>query len=187
MSVATEFRTGMGAPWLDLLTTRVQRYSDAPVELLTDAAVTEEWLGKYDLAPTTAVTVDDVAVLRDLRETLHRSAAATIRATAIPPRDMRTITATLAADRPPRMRRGPTSLLVARPRSADEAFARLARQAVEDLAGPQRALLRPCGDSECYGIFLNHTGRRRWCSDERCGVRARVRSHRARIRAAKLS
>ena len=185
--MATEFRTGMGAPWLDLLTTRAQRYSDAPVELLTDPGVTEQWLGQYDLAPTTAVSGDDVGVLRELREALHRSAIATIRASAITPRDMRTITAALAADRPLRVRRAPTSLLVARPLSAGEAFARLARDAAEDLVGPQRSLLRPCGDSECSGIFLNHTGRRRWCSDERCGVRARVRSHRARVRAATLS
>ena len=177
----------MGAPWLDLLTTRGHRYSDSPVELLTDTGATLEWLRRYDLAPTAAVTADDVEVLRDLRETLHRAAVAAVHNTAISPQDTRTITAALAADRPLRVRRGPTSLLATRPRSAAEAFARLARSAAEDLVGPQRKLLRPCGDSECSGIFLDHTGRRHWCSDERCGVRSRVRSHRARMRAAKLS
>ena len=177
----------MGAPWLDLLTTRVNRYSDSPGELLTDAAAVQEWLRRYDLAPRAPTTAEDVDVLRDLRETLHRAAIAAIHNRAISPHDMRTITAALAADRPLRVRRGPTSLLAARPVSVGEAFARLARTAVEELVGPQRALLRPCGDLECSGVFLDHTGRRRWCSDERCGVRARVRSHRARMRAAKLS
>ena len=34
---------------------------------------------------------------------------------------------------------------------------------------------RTCDDETCAGIFIDHSGRRRWCSDERCGVRARVR------------
>ena len=32
-------------------------------------------------------------------------------------------------------------------------------------------------------IFLDETGRRRWCADERCGVKLRVRAHRARQKA----
>jgi predicted RNA-binding Zn ribbon-like protein len=64
-----------------------------------------------------------------------------------------------------------------------EALARLARQSIDDLTGPTRGRLRACGDDTCAGIFLDDTGRRRWCADERCGVRARVRAHRARQKA----
>ena len=77
-----------------------------------------------------------------------------------------------------------TAAHIARGLSAADALraGRLVRDAVQDLSGPRRAHLRACGDETCSGIFLDHNGRRRWCSDERCGNRVRVRAHRARTR-----
>jgi predicted RNA-binding Zn ribbon-like protein len=71
--------------------------------------------------------------------------------------------------------------------TAAEALARVARAAVQDLSGPTGTHLRPCGDDACSGIFVDYTGRRHWCSDERCGNRARVRAHRARAREGKTA
>jgi predicted RNA-binding Zn ribbon-like protein len=93
----------------------------------------------------------------------------------------------LARDAPLRLRRRAGMLVASRPASAREALARLARQAVDDLTEPHPARLRACGDDECSGIFVDPTGRRRWCSDERCGVKARVRAHRARARAGEVA
>ncbi|MFI5897355.1 CGNR zinc finger domain-containing protein [Actinoplanes sp. NPDC051513] len=76
------------------------------------------------------------------------------------------------------------ALRLAPPAEVSVALAWLARQAAADLTGPTRQRLHACGDDACSGIFIDHTGRRRWCSDERCGVRARVRAQRARARAA---
>ena len=79
---------------------------------------------------------------------------------------------------------GPLMAAVGRPETAEEALGRLARNAVHDLSDPYSPQLRACGDDTCSGIFLDPTGRRRWCSDERCGNRLRVRAHRARAQKA---
>jgi predicted RNA-binding Zn ribbon-like protein len=96
--------------------------------------------------------------------------------------DVKILQEALASDQPLRIRRSGTDLEVVRPADVSVALGRLARQAAGDLTGPTRGRLHACGDDTCSGIFIDHTGRRRWCSDERCGVRARVRAHRARAR-----
>jgi predicted RNA-binding Zn ribbon-like protein len=65
------------------------------------------------------------------------------------------------------------------PSTLTAALARLARQTVEQLPD---APLRACADDECRLAYLDPGGRRRWCSPETCGVKARVRAHRARAR-----
>ena len=178
----TTFRTGYGASWLDFLATLTNRYKAEPVEHLPDPAAARHWLAQHGLEPAFPVGEIDLAHLRELREALHRAAVATTRGEVPGAEDMRVINKQLARDEPVRLRRGTDSFVATRPQTPAQAIARLARQAAEDLTGPQRALLRPCGDLECSGIFLDPTGRRRWCSDELCGVRARVRAHRARAR-----
>jgi predicted RNA-binding Zn ribbon-like protein len=186
----TEFRTGYGAAWLDLLASLTGRYLETTRELLPDPEAARRWLAEHDLEPVAPVTEADLQALRALREAVHRTAAATVRGDRPTDSDLETIDRALADDRPGRLEPGALDLgaadtgrlVLSRPRTPAEAAGRLARHAVDDLSGPHRELLRFCGDSDCAGIFLDHTGRRRWCADERCGVRARVRAHRARAR-----
>jgi predicted RNA-binding Zn ribbon-like protein len=186
----TEFRTGYGAAWLDLLASLTGRYLETTRELLPDPEAARRWLAEHDLEPVAPVTEADLQALRALREAVHRTAAATVRGDRPTDSDLETIDRALADDRPGRLEPGALDLgaadtgrlVLSRPRTPAEAAGRLARHAVDDLSGPRRGLLRFCGDSDCAGIFLDHTGRRRWCADERCGVRARVRAHRARAR-----
>ncbi|MGI8879211.1 MAG: CGNR zinc finger domain-containing protein [Jatrophihabitans sp.] len=182
----TNFRSGYGATWLDLLATVRNRYKpQSMTDYLADPAALRAWLTEHDLQPTGAVTDSDLSRTRELREALHRTVLAVLASTGPAASDLRLMDAALAADRPLRVRRTADTLRVARPVSVDEALARLTRQAVTDLADPQRTSLRSCGDDVCSGVFLDPTGRRRWCSDELCGVRHRVREHRARARAAR--
>jgi predicted RNA-binding Zn ribbon-like protein len=178
-----DFRTGNGAAWLDFLASLLGRYRDTPQEFLADPAALQAWFRAFELAPERTPRPEDVRFARELREALHAAAAAALHAVAPPSAATRTIEAALAADRPLHLRRGASGLQIARPQTAREALARLARAAVHDLAGPARAQLRACGDDTCSGIYLDPTGRRCWCSDERCGNRARVRAHRARVKA----
>jgi len=178
----SDFRTGYGASWLDFLATRIGRYQDAQRELLPDLAALRAFLAEHDLTPAEAPTARDVELARELREALHGAAVAAVRGDAPAAAAVREIESALTADRPLRIRRSAAGLRAQRPDSPREALARLARAAVEVLAGPERGLLRACGDDTCAGIFLDHGGRRRWCSDERCGNRARVRAHRARAK-----
>jgi predicted RNA-binding Zn ribbon-like protein len=179
-----DFRTGYGAAWLDLLATRLGRYSGGePTELLADPAALRRWLGQHDLVPAGRIRADDVVRAQAVRESLHGLAAASVAGRKPKLADVRLVRAALAADSPPQLRSTPDGLRAQRPADSAQALGRLARQAVDQLVGPERARLRACGDEMCAGIFLDDTGRRRWCADERCGVKARVRAHRARQKA----
>lgn len=177
-----DFRTGYGRDWLDFAITLVDRYGATPRDLVESPARLRAWLTEWDLAPTGAVTDDDVARARRLREALHGLARSAATEQDPEGHDVRVVHDALADDVPPGLRRTGGSLVASRPVTTRQALARLARQAVDDLTGTNLARLRACGDDECSGIFLDPTGRRRWCSDERCGVKARVRAHRARKR-----
>src|SRR3954447_16791358 len=58
----------------------------------------------------------------------------------------------------------------------------VAADAVELLADPAR--VRRCPGHRCGWLFFDTTGRRRWCSMELCGARAKMRRLYARKRAA---
>jgi predicted RNA-binding Zn ribbon-like protein len=179
------FRTGYGRDWLDFAVTLVGRYTEVPQDLVDTPAQLRAWLTEWGLAPADPVSEDDVARAQGLRDALHGLAKATAFGEAPTPGDVRVVDASLLDDMPVALRRKGTSVVASRPGTAREALARLARQAADDLTGPDPVRLRACGDDECSGIFVDPTGRRRWCSDERCGVKARVRAHRARAREAR--
>jgi predicted RNA-binding Zn ribbon-like protein len=134
------------------------------------------------MVPAGPVTDDDVAQAGALREALHGLARAVATEQAPSARDVRVVNAALLDTPSMELHRSGTTMTVGRPATTREALARLAHQAADDLTGPNRPRLRACGDDACSGIFVDPTGRRRWCSDERCGVKARVRAHRARKR-----
>lgn len=180
----TKFRSGNGAPWLDLLATLGGRYRARPVDALASPALLREWLRQHGLEPSGAVTEDDLVAARELREAVHRVTAGSLRGEPPAPADRRTIAGALAADQPLRLNPRASELAVTRPATTAEALARLARDAVQDLVGDRRGQLHACGDDTCSGIFLDGTGRRRWCSDQTCGNRLRVRAHRARTQPA---
>jgi predicted RNA-binding Zn ribbon-like protein len=180
---ASGFRTGNGADWLDFLATLLGRYKDEQVEMLGSPDDLRAWLRDHGLEPAAGITSSDLEVARSLREGLHRLATATVRGEAAATSDVRLLNEVLSGAASVQVRRKAFALTTTRPASTSAALARLAHQAAMDLTGPARERLRFCGDDTCSGVFLDHSGRRRWCSDERCGVRARVRAHRARARA----
>jgi predicted RNA-binding Zn ribbon-like protein len=179
-----EFRTGNGAAWLDLLATLKNRYRASPIDALESPTRLRAWLRQNALEPAGPVTEGDLTQVREVREALHRAAAAAVRNEPPKPGDIRLLGTALRADRPVRVRSQQSRLVLARPATTAEALARLTRDAVADLSGPRREQLRACGDDTCSGIFLDPTGRRRWCSDQTCGNRLRVRAHRSRVRPA---
>ena len=58
----------------------------------------------------------------------------------------------------------------------------VAQDAVDILGGPRAARLKRCEGSRCALLFVDtsRSGRRRWCSMQRCGNRAKVAAHRRR-------
>ncbi|HEX4016795.1 MAG TPA: CGNR zinc finger domain-containing protein [Frankiaceae bacterium] len=174
-----EFRSGNGAAWLDLLATVNGRYRPVSDDAIETPAALRAWLSANAMEPTSAVTDGDVRQFQTIREALHHLAAASVRGEPMPTPDVRLLTLALQGDRALNVRRHRDGLAIGRPATAAEALGRLARSAVHDLSDRYAPQLRACGDDTCSGIFLDPTGRRRWCSDERCGNRMRVRAHRA--------
>jgi predicted RNA-binding Zn ribbon-like protein len=176
----SQFRSGNGAAWLDLLSTQSGRYRESQVDAIGDPQSLRAWLRANDLEPAGAVRAEDVALVAATREALHRITVAAAAGRPPAPADLRVLEHALAADRGIRVHADGGGLRLRRPTSAAEALAWLVRAAVQDLTGPARAHLHACGDATCSSFFLDPTGRRRWCTDQSCGNRLRVRAHRAR-------
>jgi predicted RNA-binding Zn ribbon-like protein len=174
-----EHRFDTGAAWLDLLATRGHAYGGEPIERLNDLPALRAWLDHERLIPVAPVAEADVARVRALRETLRPLVLAVLDGDE--PADVALLQPWLDADEPvcAVVRDGRPA--AAPPSTLDAALARLARQAVEQLPD---AALAACADPDCRMAYIDPTGRRRWCSPQRCGVKARVRAHRARARGA---
>jgi predicted RNA-binding Zn ribbon-like protein len=67
----------------------------------------------------------------------------------------------------------------------DQCLGVIARDAIDLLTGPQRALLRTCAAEDCSGLYvdLSRGQRRKWCTTTGCGNRTRVNAHRNRRKA----
>jgi predicted RNA-binding Zn ribbon-like protein len=62
----------------------------------------------------------------------------------------------------------------------------LAREAADLLAGTDLRHVRACPGTHCGWLFVDPSGRRRWCTMEVCGNRAKARRHAERRRAGRV-
>jgi len=64
-----------------------------------------------------------------------------------------------------------------------QALAELAREAVELFGSETVGRIRECSADDCALVYLDdsRSNNRRWCSMQRCGNRAKVRAHRAKV------
>ena len=81
----------------------------------------------------------------------------------------------------PHLLPGPTQAWVG-VQGARSVLSSVARDAIDVIGGPRAARLKRCDGSRCALVFVDtsRSGRRRWCSMERCGNRAKVAAHRRR-------
>ncbi|WP_030544550.1 ABATE domain-containing protein [Streptomyces albus] len=125
---------------------------------------------------------DDAAAGRRLRDALWRLARAVIAGGPLPSGD--TDEVNRAAAHPALVPRiAPDGARAwAPPVTGAQALSSIARDAVDLLTGPDAGRVRECGAGDCPLVFvdLSRSGRRRWCSMERCGNRHKVRALRAR-------
>lgn len=88
------------------------------------------------------------------------------------------------ADIPPALAGGSRQAGRSRAR-AGQAFAAMAREAVEVFSAENAERVRECSAEDCHLVFFDESrsNNRRWCSMQRCGNRAKVRAHRSRAAA----
>jgi predicted RNA-binding Zn ribbon-like protein len=171
-----------GVAWLDLLVTVGQAHGPAPVERLRGLPQLVEWLDHEGLTPAVPPAESDVADARALREVLRPLVLAALDDRTVTADELAALTPWLADAVPPRPILRAGELTLEPPPTTRAALAGLATQAITFLAGPDRADLGACADPLCRMAFLDPKGRRRWCSPDTCGVRTRVRNHRARAK-----
>ena len=169
----TEFRTDGGATWLNLLATRGQTFGAHPVERLPDPAAAAAWLDLVGLPPDAPLAAAELAELVSLREALRELAMAAVEERPASPQARRLV-GERAATALPHLAAGDEPVPV------PESLGAIAAQALVTLAGPDRHLLKECAEADCRWVFLDPSGRRRWCPNPACATRGRVRAHRAR-------
>jgi predicted RNA-binding Zn ribbon-like protein len=175
-----EFRFDGGATWLNLLGTRGQTFGPHPIERLGTPARLAEWLARCELTPLRPPTAADVDRTHELRQALRTLALAVVDGVDPGGDALAAVRECAARDSGPvQLAEGwPPRRLP--PRDATEALARIARQALEQLTGLERHQLVSCAEHDCRWVFLDPTGRRRWCPAPSCASRGRVRALRAR-------
>lgn len=197
------FRLDTGATWLNLLATRGSAFGRHPEERIPTPERFADWLAAVELTPDAAVTAADLELGRHLRETLRPLALSA--ATGEPPSPEAAaeliaflrahdepLSLAAAGDPPGHPGESDPSgqsgqhdlsrivLVRPAPKNAAAALGRIARQAADQLTGPERHALKSCPESDCRGVFADPDGRRRWCPSPTCASRGRVRAHRAR-------
>jgi predicted RNA-binding Zn ribbon-like protein len=174
-----EFRFGLGHVALEFLATLASRRGD-PYERLGRPDDLGRWLEHAGLA--VGVRCDE-ALLREartLREAIYRSVEAARSGRSPAAADLEIVNAWA---REPRLAPQVDARLALTWSGADPgraALARLASAAVELLAGPELARVRNCASTTCSLLYIDRSrpGRRRWCSMERCGNRAKTSRYR---------
>jgi predicted RNA-binding Zn ribbon-like protein len=171
---------GHGAVWPAFLSTQRGRLRSRQHDLIPDGAALNEFLTAHGLAPSRRVTDADARRAQVLREAMYEVTSAEYDDRPCGAADLRAVDDAMQHGTPVHVARHAGALRAHPPADVDQALARIVTEMVSDLTGPRRAQLRSCGDDTCSGFFLDVSGRRRWCSSERCGTRMRVRAHRAR-------
>jgi predicted RNA-binding Zn ribbon-like protein len=129
---------------------------------------------------------EELAAAHDLRRAIHASFAAIARGDAPPPAALQVVTATHAsAAAASRMaRRGGAWALAWPARDPRRVRFAVAVDAIALLGDAQRlARVRMCPGRNCGWLFLDASGRRRWCSMTTCGSREKMRRMYERRRA----
>ena len=175
------FHWKSGRLCLDFVATVGERWRRSFERLLAPEDLAR-WLvesGMLEVAPT--VSPRQLAAARNLREAINRLARPGI----VPQpgdRDHLNRWAARPALAPQLRPDGGLEWVAERP--VDAMLATIARDAVDLLSGPLAVRIRECGAPDCALLFVDTSrpGRRRWCSTEACGNRARTKAYRERRR-----
>lgn len=179
------FRMISGHRVLDLLATLRDRHRQ-PLECLREPADLDRWLVLAGLSLPGGANWRDLVDARGLREAIDGVGRALLAATTPDAEDVRDLNGwarrpALAPQIGPRTEREWSG-----GEAVQAALALLAREAIDLLTGPERALIRECAAAPaCSRLYLDRSrgGRRRWCQMEVCGSQAKMSAYRRRSRA----
>ncbi|WP_353648614.1 ABATE domain-containing protein [Nakamurella sp. A5-74] len=176
-ALGKRFRSGR--PCLDFAHTAGPRELAEP-ELILDAASLQRWLGHVLGVDGVRALAGDVARAHRLRTAILRVARARATGAGLDAEDIQTINNFADAATPvPQL--GVYGTLELSPRvTVAAALSVLARDVIDLVTGPLGSRIRVCAAEGCAFLFVDASrpGTRRWCSMQRCGNLAKVRTHR---------
>jgi predicted RNA-binding Zn ribbon-like protein len=177
-SVAKRFRSGR--PCLDFAHTAETRYWVEP-ELVYDPASLERWLAYVLELAEVQAQPGDVAEAHRLRKALLELARARAEGRPLAAADIQSLNA-FAAVAPPVPQLTAAGARAPLAVTATAGLSAIARDAIDLFTGPLGHRIRICAAPDCEFLFVDASrpGTRRWCSMERCGNLAKLRTHRGR-------
>ncbi|MFI9379975.1 CGNR zinc finger domain-containing protein [Kutzneria sp. NPDC052558] len=178
-------KLGTGRLCLELVATVHGRLGAAPSDDLGDGAGVATWLDNVGIETAKRPGDEDVSHFVEVREAVCRLVTATARDQAeLQGEDVALVNAWARGPAPvPQLRIGEHGLVsdTERP-TPTQVLTAVARDAIDLLSTAEAKRLHQCDGNHCGTVFLDTSrgGRRRWCSSDRCGNRARVAAHRDR-------
>lgn len=157
---------------------------DPTWEALHSPANLAEWLRERFPEVDATATDRDLTDALALRGSIARSATAISRGARPTGEDVDVINLFAATpDIPPALAGGHRQAGRARAR-AGQALSAMAREVVGLFSMRNADRIRECSADDCQLVFYDESrsNNRKWCSMQRCGNRAKVRAHRARLR-----
>ena len=169
---------------LEFCATVGERWHRGFERLLTPAHLTRWYAEAAVAGGPVSVTGADLDDARTVRESVYRTAQALIAGRSPAAADEKTINDAAAAPPPvPRIERGTLVLAPGGPDPAASALSAVARDAIGLFTTADARRLRECASPQCGLLFLDlsRPGRRRWCSSDACGGKARAAAYRQRL------
>jgi predicted RNA-binding Zn ribbon-like protein len=170
-----------GRPCLDLAATVGERWRRSFERLRTPEDL-GRWLVESGMvAEPPAVGQPELDAARALRDAIYRAAKLAGRGP-LDPDDVAQINRWATTPTPAPQIDADRRVSWACERPVHAALATLARDAIDLLSGPLATRVRECAAEDCALLFVDASrpGRRRWCSMDGCGNRAKTTSYRRR-------
>lgn len=174
-----------GSVALDLVATLGRRHAE-PVERIPEPTTLDRWFVAAGISASIPPADErDLARARALRESIYALVRATIDGQHPHPTALDTVNQHAAQpDLPVRLAPGRGGHLTAETVDGDvrAALACIARDAVRLFGSSRAQRVKECAHPDCSLVFLDETqsGRRRWCSMDRCGNLVKTAGYRAR-------
>jgi predicted RNA-binding Zn ribbon-like protein len=177
----SDFRFGLGHVTLDFLATLGGR-PGSQIERLPAVSDLSRWMAEAGIAAAPHASGELLGEARELREAIRRVLHCARQGGRPSESDLRLVNewarSPVAA---PQI--GPDFARVsAGPDPVTGALARIARESVELVTGPDLARVRTCAGCTLLFIDRSRPGTRRWCSMERCGNRNKTAHYREKRR-----
>jgi predicted RNA-binding Zn ribbon-like protein len=186
MADTHDFRFNSGRLSLDLSAT-IRRRSSIPEDVLAPAGASASWLaeavaGGQPLVPSKEAESE----LLLLRDAIWSAATAAATGREMPRDDVERLNELASRPLPtPQLDHATGQMELVSNDPVSASLATIARDAIELLGTPMRDRIKICEQPDCQMLFvdMSPSSRRRWCSMDRCGSRAKGKAFRQRHKA----